>query len=176
VSATSAARVAAAAGLGALAAALLLRIAGPVGLVVPLALLALLIPLSSPRIALGLLMGCAILFETSSPNVLHFTTDQIHDPLPGHFGLLELLMALAVCSVVLDASRRRRVPLRPAPFGPAVAILVIALLLGSVVGHFAGEGFNTPTDKRFCINGGGLKFVPATEGAAPDPPRSKKRS
>lgn len=30
------------------------------------------------------------------------------------------------------------------------------------LGHvFEGEGFNTPTDKRYCINGGGLVFVPA---------------
>jgi peptide-methionine (R)-S-oxide reductase len=30
------------------------------------------------------------------------------------------------------------------------------------LGHvFEGEGFNTPTDKRFCINGGGLVYVPA---------------
>jgi peptide-methionine (R)-S-oxide reductase len=33
---------------------------------------------------------------------------------------------------------------------------------GSHLGHvFEGEGFKTPTDKRFCINGGGLVFVPA---------------
>lgn len=30
------------------------------------------------------------------------------------------------------------------------------------LGHvFEGEGFNTPTDKRYCINGVGLTFVPA---------------
>lgn len=30
------------------------------------------------------------------------------------------------------------------------------------LGHiFTGEGFNTPTDKRYCINGTVLKFVPS---------------
>ena len=30
------------------------------------------------------------------------------------------------------------------------------------LGHvFEGEGFDTPTDQRYCINGVGLRFVPA---------------
>jgi hypothetical protein len=133
--------------LGVLGEAVLVQKLGIVGLVVPVALLVLVIPLSNPRIALGLLVGCTILFEASTPNVLHFTTDQIQDPLPGHYGLLELLMALAVCSVVLDASRRRRVPLRPVPFGPVLGLLVFALLCGALVGHYAGEGFNAVTEQ-----------------------------
>jgi hypothetical protein len=140
-------RVVAIATFAALAVAALVRIAGPLGLVVPLALLALIVPLSNPRIALGLLVGSAILFEASTPNVLHFRTDQIHDPVPGHYGVLELLMVLAVASVVLDAARRRTWPVRPAPFGPVIAVLVLALLAGSVLGHFSGQGFNAITEQ-----------------------------
>jgi len=63
-----------------------------------------------------------------------------------------------------DPAKARNVRLSKDFSSGAVRTEVTCAVCGGHLGHvFEGEGFKTPTDRRFCINAGGLKYVPAAK-------------
>jgi peptide-methionine (R)-S-oxide reductase len=61
-----------------------------------------------------------------------------------------------------DPAKAENVVLKKDTSGGMTRVEVICAKCEGHLGHvFEGEGFNTPTDQRYCINGGGLVFVPA---------------
>ena len=61
-----------------------------------------------------------------------------------------------------DPANAKNVISRPDYSHGSVRTEVICAQCGGHLGHvFKGEGFPTPTDQRYCINGVSLKFVPA---------------
>lgn len=66
-----------------------------------------------------------------------------------------------------DPAKAQNVTTRKDTSLGSVRIEVNCAKCGGHLGHvFEGEGFNTPSDKRYCINGVGLTFVPDKEPAA----------
>jgi peptide-methionine (R)-S-oxide reductase len=64
-----------------------------------------------------------------------------------------------------DPAKAENVTAKRDVSGGMVRIEVNCAKCDGHLGHiFEGEGFDTPTDKRYCINGVGLKFVPADSG------------
>jgi peptide-methionine (R)-S-oxide reductase len=75
-----------------------------------------------------------------------------------------------------DPSKAKNVVTKDDYSGGMVRTEVNCAKCGGHLGHvFKGEGFNTPTDQRYCINGTVLKFVPAGE-AKPEPAKKEEKT
>ncbi|WP_338286335.1 peptide-methionine (R)-S-oxide reductase MsrB [Luteolibacter sp. LG18] len=73
-----------------------------------------------------------------------------------------------------DPSKAKNVIARDDYSGGMVRTEVLCAKCGGHLGHvFKGEGFDTPTDQRYCINGMALKFVPAEAKAEEKPAKDK---
>lgn len=75
-----------------------------------------------------------------------------------------------------DASKHENIKtLRDTSFG-TVRVEVRCKVCDGHLGHvFSGEGFDTPTDQRYCINGKVLKFVPFAEAGKAGKADSEKK-
>lgn len=73
-----------------------------------------------------------------------------------------------------DPSKAKNVITRDDVSGGMVRTEVLCAKCGGHLGHvFKGEGFATPTDQRYCINGGALVYVPAKAAKEPAPAPAK---
>lgn len=73
-----------------------------------------------------------------------------------------------------DPAKAENVKLKKDISMGSVRVEVVCAKCEGHLGHvFEGEGYNTPTDKRYCINGGGLIYVPAKSEAAEAAPAAE---
>ncbi|MBJ7332815.1 MAG: O-antigen ligase family protein, partial [Solirubrobacteraceae bacterium] len=112
---------------------------GPMGLLVPAAVCAVLAAIRWPALAVGACVVPSLMIELAlgdgyAPGATFYLTSF------GGIGLSEVLVFFAVGVVGLDCVRRRRFPPVPVPVALALGLMAVAILIGTVVGYAGGAG------------------------------------
>jgi O-antigen ligase len=111
---------------------------GSAGLLVPLALAALVILLFRPVLTVCLVVGLTILCEGPSFGLLTFSS-HLYDDAYKYVSVLDILVAVAILSVGLDLLVKRRPLLVPRPLRLGLALLALAMVDGVVEGRSGGS-------------------------------------
>lgn len=128
--ATVLAGLAAAVGLATLAAA---RLAGPAGLVLPLAVVGTLLLLQHPRLALATLLALVVVCEGNEATLVP-ALEAVYLPLAAGLAPVDLLFGVVLAAAALEVGRRGE-PLRlPGLLTLPLALLVLAIGAGAVAG------------------------------------------
>jgi hypothetical protein len=115
---------------------------GTAGLLAPLAVAVALALLYRPVVLACLAITLTILCEGPTFGLLHFTSNLYVEIYKG-LTPLDVLVALVVLSVGVDAIRRHRRIVIPRAVLPGVTILLLAMLAGAVTGHAAGMSWRS---------------------------------
>lgn len=137
------------AGLAAAGAALALAaglVLGQLGLLVPLAALAAVLPLARPLLGLALLLAVIVVCEVRDASLLP-ALEAVYTPLVGPVAAVDLLLALVAAGTALELNRRRLPFLAPGWLTLPLALLALALAGGAVTGYARGAD---PVDIAFA--------------------------
>ncbi|HVD24419.1 MAG TPA: O-antigen ligase family protein [Gaiellaceae bacterium] len=111
---------------------------GPVVGLAIVGLLGVLLLIRRPGIGLAVLLVTTVALESDPYGFLPITAKYYVGP-PS---INEVVMATATAGVLLDMGIKRRLPLLPEPFTVPLALLVLAVMAGTVTGHFSNGSFS----------------------------------
>ncbi len=120
-------------------------VAGVIGLVLPLVIVGLLACVRWPALPVGLLVGMTLLIDAYYGE-LPAPGYPLYNGVAGGFSPWEMLVYLAVGSVVLDCVRRRRLPPMPGLIAIPLLLMAVAFGIGSFVGYTEGAGLKAQID------------------------------
>lgn len=106
---------------------------GPVAALLPALMFGAFLLVQFPRLALGLLLGIAVMFEDDPEGFLSFTTNvYLGVPSP-----LDLIFAATIAAALVEIGRTKEPPRLPGPFTIPLVLLGLAFAGGVATGYFA---------------------------------------